>query len=101
MCLGRWPGSFLAHHFKEFRIPTFLVGFPGGSDGKESVHSVGRPGFDPWIGKIPWRRTRQPIPVFLPGESSWTEEPGGLQFHFSQGWLWIYASLRSQPRILS
>ena len=29
MCLGRWPGSFLAHHFKEFRIPTFLVGFPG------------------------------------------------------------------------
>jgi len=21
----------------------------------------------------------QPTPVFLPGESSWTEEPGGLQ----------------------
>ena len=29
-----------------------------------------------WIGKIPWRRAWQPIPVFLPGESSWTEEPG-------------------------
>ena len=28
-----------------------------------------RPGFDPWAGKIPWRRTRQPTPVFLPGES--------------------------------
>jgi len=25
-------------------------------------------GFDPWIGKIPWRRKWQPIPVFLPGE---------------------------------
>ena len=25
-------------------------------------------GFDPWIGKIPWRREWQPIPVFLPGE---------------------------------
>ena len=25
--------------------------------------------FDPWVGKIPWRRARQPIPVFLPGES--------------------------------
>ena len=24
--------------------------------------------FDPWVGKIPWRRKRQPIPVFLPGE---------------------------------
>ena len=25
--------------------------------------------FDPWIGKIPWRRKWQPAPVFLPGES--------------------------------
>ena len=28
-----------------------------------------RPGFDPWVGKILWRREWQPIPVFLPGES--------------------------------
>ena len=26
-------------------------------------------GFDPWVGKIPWRRVRQPTPVFLPGKS--------------------------------
>ena len=25
-------------------------------------------GFDPWIGKIPWRREWLPTPVFLPGE---------------------------------
>ena len=25
-------------------------------------------GFDPWGGKIPWRRAWQPTPVFLPGE---------------------------------
>ena len=25
-------------------------------------------GFDPWVGKIPWRREWQPILVFLPGE---------------------------------
>ena len=30
-------------------------------------------------GKIPRRRAWQPTPVFLPGESPWTEEPGGLQ----------------------
>ena len=24
---------------------------------------------DPWVGKILWRRARQPIPVFLPRES--------------------------------
>ena len=28
-----------------------------------------RPRFDPWVGKIPWRRERQPTPVFLRGES--------------------------------
>ena len=27
-----------------------------------------RPRFNPWVGKIPWRRKRQPTPVFLPGE---------------------------------
>ena len=29
----------------------------------------GRPGFQPCVGKIPWRRDRLPTPVFLPGES--------------------------------
>ena len=38
----------------------------GGSAGKESAWS---PGFDPWVGKIPWRRERLPTPVFLPEES--------------------------------
>ena len=28
----------------------------------------GRPGFSPWVGKIPWRRAWQPTPVFLPGK---------------------------------
>ena len=36
------------------------------------------------LGKIPWRRAWQPIPVFFPGESPWTEEPGGLQSMRSQ-----------------
>ena len=29
----------------------------------------GRPGLDPWVGKILWRRAWQPTPVFLSGES--------------------------------
>ena len=33
-----------------------------------------------FVGKIPWRRALQPTPVFLPRESAWTEEPGGLQY---------------------
>ena len=27
-----------------------------------------RPGFDPWVRKIPWRREWKPTPVLLPGE---------------------------------
>ena len=27
------------------------------------------PVFNPWVGKIPWRRAWQPTAVFLPGES--------------------------------
>ena len=44
----------------------------------------GRSEFDPWVEKTPWRKVWQPTPVLLPGESSWTEKPGGLQFRESQ-----------------
>ena len=30
---------------------------------------AGSIGFNPWVGKIPWRRKWQPTVVFLPGES--------------------------------
>ena len=44
--------------------------FPAGSDGKVSVYNVGDPAFfDPWVGKIPWRRKWQSTPVLLPGKS--------------------------------
>ena len=36
------------------------------------------------VGKIPWRRAQLPTPVFLPGESPWTEDPGELQSMGSQ-----------------
>ena len=44
------------------------MGFPVGSDGKESCLKCGIPGFNPCVGKISWRRAWQPTPVFLPGE---------------------------------
>ena len=59
----------------------------------------GRPGFDPWVWKIPWRGKWQPTSVFLPGEShGWRSlvgySPWGckesdtterLHFHFELG----------------
>ena len=47
------------------------MGFPSGASGKEPACQCRRHktlGFDPWVGKIPWRRAQQPTPVFLPGE---------------------------------
>ena len=41
-------------------------------------------GFIPGPGRFPWRKKWQPTPAFLPGESPWTEEPGGLQSTWSQ-----------------
>ena len=43
------------------------MGFPGGSNGKKCLQCA-RPGFDPWAGKIPWRRERLPTPVFVTEE---------------------------------
>ena len=48
-----------------------INGFPGGTSGKVSTcqsrrHKKCR--FCPWVGKISWKRKKQPTPVFLPGK---------------------------------
>ena len=51
--------------------------FPSGANDKEPVcqyRRYKRLKFEPWVGKIPWRRKWQHTPVFLPGKSPWTEE---------------------------
>ena len=72
-----------------------------------------RPGFDPWVRKILWRRKWQPTPVFLPGEShGWRSlvgySPRGreesdtterLHFHFHSWGNWgsyIYIKIFAQ-----
>ena len=58
------------------RLPTpVFLGFPGGSDGKESAYSVGDVGSTPGLGRPPGGGHGN---LFLPGESPWTEEHGGL-----------------------
>ena len=50
--------------------------FPGGSSGRESACNAGRPGFNPWVGKIPWRREQL---VFWLGEFHGLYSPWGLK----------------------
>ena len=59
------------------RLPTLVfLGFPCGSDGKESACNVGDLGLIPGLARSPGGG--HGTPVFLPGESPWTEEPGEL-----------------------
>ena len=51
-----------------FDFSTSWWGFPYGSAVRLS-HQWRRHSFNPWVRKIPWRRKRQPTPVFLPGKS--------------------------------
>ena len=47
-------------------------GFPGDANGKEPACQCRRRkrrGFDPWVGKIPWKKVWQSTAVFLPGQS--------------------------------
>ena len=63
--------------WRKDRVPTpVFLGFPSGSDGKESACNVGDLGLIPRLGRSPgggW----QPTPGFLPGESPWTEVLAG------------------------
>ena len=57
--------------WRRVRLPApVFLGFPGGSDGKESTCNAGDPGSIPGWGRFPWRREWKPVPVFLTGERS-------------------------------
>ena len=72
-----WVGKF---PWRRDRLPTSVsLGFPGGSDGKESAFNEGDLGSIPGLERPPGGGAWQPTPVFLPGESPWTEQTGVLQ----------------------
>ena len=62
-----------------FLEPKLILGLPRWFIGKEFAHQFRGCRLDPLVGKIPWRRNRQPTPVLLPGEIPSTKEPGRLQ----------------------
>ena len=38
-------------------------------DSNKNVSAIKRNGFNPWVGKIPWKRKWQHTPVFLSGKT--------------------------------
>ena len=70
--LPQWSLQMTVPRLASYLQPMRDLASPGGARGTEPTCQCRRRrrrGFDPWIGKIPWRRAWQPTPVFLPGES--------------------------------
>ena len=58
-------------HFVDLAMCMMIPGLPGGPVVKNlpAKQQMRVQGFDPWVGKIPWRRKWRPTPVFFPGKS--------------------------------
>lgn len=54
-------------------------------------------GFDPWVGKTPWRRKRQPWGSWW--QISWTGEPGSIH-GVAKIWTWLSQSIITTNRII-
>ena len=71
-CIIAWRGRFCAAkaggRWKAGRHRCNGTSQVNTSD-REPVCQCRRRECDPWVGKVPWRREWQPIPVLLPGES--------------------------------
>ena len=98
----RADGLLLAEsHIEELNFPQhelrvaspFVVGLqthwaPLGAQLVKNHLQCSRPGFNPWVGKIPWRRERLPTPGFWPGElhglySPWDRKESATTERFS------------------
>ena len=81
---------FVNHHHHHW----IYRGFPGGISGKElacQCRWLKRCIFYPWVENIPWRRARQPTPVFLSGEShgQWSLVGYSPKGHRQTGLKWL------------
>ena len=79
--MQKTPVQFLSRDdpWKRDRLPTLVfLGFPGGSDSKESTCNAGVLGSIPGLGRSPGGGHGNPHSI-LAWRSPWTEEPGGLQ----------------------
>ena len=68
-----WPGM-------EERPVALVVTNPPANAGDRDAVSI------PELGGIPWRRTQQPTPVFLPGESHGQRSLGAMVHRVTESW---------------
>ena len=83
--------SLFACRFTQTCQKSFLVckssqGLPWWLSGKESAWQCRNRGFDPWAGKILWRKKMVTHSSVLAWDIPWTEEPGELQSRGHKEW---------------
>ena len=86
---GRSAEKWYATHSSIFGLPLWL-------SLERICLQCGRPGFNSWVGKIPWRREKLPTPGFWPGEfhglySPWSHKESDITeqlslSHYSTNW---------------
>ena len=81
------------------------MGFPGGSDGKESACNARDAGLIPGSGRSLGERNVYPRRYILSWRIPWKEEPGGLQVHGAANsqirLKWLSTHQLSQPDLLN
>ena len=76
----------------EKSLTAFPHGFPGGARCKEpdcQCRRHKRHGFDLWVGKISWRRSWQPTPVFLPSNPKEKGAWRAAVHVVTKSWMWL------------
>ena len=66
---GKHTNCWFIHSGSIYWVPTMSGTSLVAQMVKASAYKCGRPRFDPWVGKIPWRRKWQPTPGLLLGKS--------------------------------
>ena len=88
-----WPsaGISLQHQSRSeiWGTESRYTGFPWQLSGKESTCQCKRHGFNPWAGKIPWRRKWLHTPVFLPGKSHGQRSWRATILRVVKSWTWL------------
>ena len=105
-CPGRCPQPFICLSIYVSIYVCIYLCFP--DDSERRIHLQcsrhKRYGFDPWVRKMPWRREWQLTPIFFAWGIPWTEEPGGLLYHWSCSWCQLshcisLCALFAEPRV--
>ena len=72
---------------KGYATHSSILGLPLRLRWKRIHLQCGRPGFNPWVGNIPWRREKLLTPVFWPGEVHGLYNPWGCKELDMTEWL--------------